>query len=71
MKNDFRKKGKACEICKTQKYERVPSKQPIGATPIPTKIVESISMDLFHIDNRIYVTCLDRFTKYLGLGLNH
>lgn len=40
-------------------------KQPIGATPIPTKIGESISMDLFHIDNRVYVTCLDRFSKYL------
>lgn len=67
MKNDFRKKGKSCVICKTQKYERVPAKQPIGTTPIPTGIGESISMDLFHIDNRVYVTSIDRYSKYYSM----
>lgn len=49
MKNDFKKRAQTCEICKTQKYE--PGKQPIGSTPIPTKVNESISMDIFHMDN--------------------
>lgn len=54
MKKDFFKWSKACEICKTEKYERIPVKQPIGATPIPTAVGESISMDLFYIDNKFY-----------------
>lgn len=65
MKNDFSKWAKLCEICKTQKYERNPIKQPIGATPIPTAVGKSISMDLFYIDKRIYVTSVDRYSKYL------
>lgn len=56
MKSDFSKFVKMCEICKTQKYERIPTKQPIGATPIPTAMGKSISMDLFYIDNKFYVT---------------
>lgn len=65
MKRDFAKWVKICEICKTQKYERVPAKQPIGATPIPKGVEESISMDLFYIDNKLYVTSVDRYSKYL------
>lgn len=45
--------------------ERNPVKQPIGATPIPTAVGKSISMDLFYIDKRIYVTSVDRYSKYL------
>lgn len=67
MKNDFKKKAKSCEICKTQKYERIPGKQPIGTTPIPMGVGESISMDIFHIDNKLYVSCVDRYSKYLFL----
>jgi len=67
MKNDFQKGTKNCEICKTQKYERVPTKQTIGSTPIPTAVRESISMDLFYIDNKIYVTSIDRYSKYLTI----
>lgn len=67
MKRDFGKKVKLCEICKLEKYERNPMKQPIGSTPIPTSTGKSISMDLFHIDSKIYVTCIDRFSKYLKI----
>lgn len=65
MKKDFIKYVRACEICKTQKYERMPIKQPLGITPIPERIGESISMDLFYIDNKTYVTSVDRYSKYL------
>lgn len=67
MKHNFSKKAKTCEICKTQKYERKPAKQPIGSTPVPTRTGQSIAMDLFHIDNKIYVTCIDRYSKYLQI----
>lgn len=65
MKKDFNEYVKACEICKTQKYERTPIKQPIGVTPIPERVGESISMDLFFIDGKTYVTSVDRYSKYL------
>lgn len=48
-----------------QKYERLPVKQPIGSTPIPKTVGESVSMDLFYIDNKQYVTSVDRYSKYL------
>lgn len=67
MKKDFQKWVNACEICKTQKYERVPKKQVIGSTPIPNTVGESISMDLFYIDNKQYVTSVDRYSKYLTI----
>lgn len=65
MKNDYIKWAQKCDICKTQKFERVPVKQLIGSTPIPKRVGESISMDLFHIDNKLYVTSVDRYSKYL------
>lgn len=67
MKNDFSKFVKMCEICNTQKYERRPIHQQIGITPTPTAVGESISMDLFYIDNNQYITSIDRYSKYLKL----
>lgn len=69
MKKDFTKFVKMCEICNTQKYERRPTHQIIGTTPTPTMINESISMDLFYIDNKQYVTSIDRYSKYLKIHL--
>lgn len=69
MKNDFIKFVRKCDICKTQKYERTPARQPIGSTPIPMAVGESISMDLFYIDNKLYVTSIDRYSKYLIVHL--
>lgn len=69
MKKEFEAYVKKCEICNTQKYERIPAKQPIGSTPIPMAVGESISMDLFYIDNKQYVTSVDRYSKYLLVHL--
>lgn len=71
MKRDFNKKTKTCEICKTEKYERQPAKQPFGSTPIPTRTGQSIAMDIFHIDKKLYVSCIDRFSKYLFIHSIH
>lgn len=65
IKRDFLKKAKMCEIYKTEKYEKRPAKQPLGKTPIPIRTGQSIAMDIFHIDNKIFVTSIDRFSKYL------
>lgn len=67
MKSDFTKFVKLCEICNTQKYERRPTHQLVGTTPTPTTINESISMDLFYIDNKQYITSIDRYSKYLKI----
>lgn len=69
MKRDFQKWVKHCEICKTQKYEINPIKQLIGYTPIPTAVGESISIDSFYIDNKQYVTSVDRYSKYSTVNL--
>lgn len=58
---------KVCEICNTQKYERRPPHQPIGTTPTPTTMGESISIALFYIDNKQFVTSIDRYSKYLKI----
>lgn len=71
MKSDFNKKARMCEICTTEKYERQPAKQPFGSTPIPTRTGQSIAMDIFHIDNKLYVSCIDRFSKYLFIHSIH
>lgn len=67
MKKDFTKFVKICEICNTQKYERRPTHQLVGTTPTPTSVGESISMDLFYIDNKQYITSIDRYSKYLKI----
>lgn len=67
MKIDFTKFVKNCEICNTQKYERRPIHQQIGNTPTPSAVGESISMDLFYIDNKQYITSIDIYSKYLKL----
>lgn len=54
-----------CSVCKIAKYERHPQKQIIGETPIPSNAGEIIQMDLFFVGNKIFITIIDKFSKYL------
>lgn len=56
-----------CEICKKNKYERHPILQEIGETPIPTAVGEMLCIDVFFVDNHKYLTCIDRFSKFLQI----
>lgn len=60
-----KKETQGCKICLTNKYERSPNKQPIGAAPIPNHVGEHIHLDLFHINGNTYISTTDKYSKYL------
>lgn len=53
-----------CSICKQSKYERHPSKQCFGKTPIPSRPGERIHIDIFSTDGKHYLTSVDKFSKF-------
>lgn len=60
-----------CNICLQNKYERRPNKQPIGKTPIPTKVGEYIQMDIFYMNNQTYISTIDKYSKYCYIRKLH
>lgn len=56
-----------CEICLTEKYERHPKKELLKPTPIPERPGHSVHMDIFHLNNRLFISTSDRFSKYFLL----
>lgn len=58
---------KSCSICLSNKYERHPTLQKIGETPILKKVGECVHINIFHIANRKYLTCVDKYSKFLQL----
>lgn len=67
IREDCKKYASGCEICLTEKYERHPKKELLKAVPVPTAPGYSIHMDVFHLDNRIFISTSDRFSKYFYL----
>lgn len=57
----------ACPICLKNKYERHPTLQMIGETPIPKTVGEILHVDIFHIANKQYLTCVDKYSKFLQI----
>lgn len=53
-----------CSICRESKYVRHPVKQVLGKTPIPSQPGERIHVDIFSTDNKHFLTCIDKFTKF-------
>ena len=64
MRVKTKKYVKNCEICKINKYERHPKKQIIGKAPIPKSVGEIIHIDIFHADNQLFLSCIDKYSKY-------
>lgn len=60
-----------CNICLQNKYERRPNKQPIGKTPIPTKVGEYIQMDIFYMNNQMHISTIDKYSKYCYIRRIH
>jgi len=56
-----------CEICLKNKYERHPKLQEIGETPMPNSVGEMLHIDTFFIDKHKYLTCIDKFSKFLQI----
>lgn len=56
-----------CEICLKNKYERHPVLQEIGETPIPKTVGEMLHLDIFFVEGKKYLTCIDKFSKFLQI----
>lgn len=53
----------SCEICQKAKYNRHPPKIPLNLTPTATKPFEHLFMDTVQIEQKIYLTIIDYFSK--------
>lgn len=67
MRNDCRNFATKCKICLTEKYERHPTREKVSPTPIPLKPGESVQMDVFHLAGKMFISTLDRYSKYCHL----
>jgi len=53
-----------CRTCQKSKYDRKPKDQKIGDTPIPTGFGEIIHLDIFSTEGKLFMTCVDKFSKF-------
>nr|ABI48306.1 pol protein [Drosophila melanogaster] len=53
-----------CRVCTQAKYDRHPKKQELGETPIPSYTGEMVHIDIFSTDRKLFLTCIDKFSKY-------
>jgi len=53
-----------CKVCNKAKYDRHPKKQELGTTPIPSYVGEMLHIDIFSTDKKIFLTCIDKFSKF-------
>lgn len=54
-----------CEICQIAKYERNPLDPPLSLTETPSKPFEIVHIDIFFIESDMYLTIVDKFSKFL------
>jgi len=53
-----------CRVCSLAKYDRHPKKQMLGETPIPSYAGELLHVDVFSTDQKYFLTCVDKFSKF-------
>jgi len=53
-----------CRTCARAKYDRHPSKQELGETPVPSRVGEMLHIDIFSTDRKYFLTCIDKFSKF-------
>ena len=56
-----------CQICRYQKYDCHPNKPFLQPTPIPTRLCEVLLIDIFLLEKKKYLSCIDKFSKYAKL----
>lgn len=67
MASTIRKQISSCEFCKLYKYERHANKPILQPTPIPRYPCEILHIDIFTLDKRIYLSCINKFTNFAKL----
>lgn len=65
MINSFKEYIRHCSICNKSKYDRKPTKLPIGEAPIPQKGGEFLHIDIFYVQNLKFMTCIDAYSKFM------
>lgn len=53
-----------CSVCKSDKYDRHPSKPLLLPTSIPSYPCEIVQIDIFEIDKQKYLSALDKCSKF-------
>ncbi len=56
---------KNCTICNQNKYNRHPIEIPIDEAPIPVNEGENLHVDIFYANKKIFLTCIDAYSKFL------
>ncbi|GBP10271.1 Retrovirus-related Gag polyprotein from transposon HMS-Beagle [Eumeta japonica] len=69
MNAKIKKITKQCKICQENKYERHPPNPILKATPIPTYPGQIVHIDIYHTNNKICLTAIDKFSKYAQVKL--
>jgi len=64
MASIIRTQLSTCTTCKLYKYDRHPNKPPLQPTPIPKLPMWDTSYRRFHIGGKIYLSCIDKFSKF-------
>jgi hypothetical protein len=67
MKRKIRKYIVLCESCNRAKYERKPYRIKFEETPIPKQPLEIIHMDIYIAQPNMFLSAVDKFTKYGAL----
>lgn len=65
MASTIRRQLSSCECCKLFKYERHPNR-PFLQPKYPCEILH---IDIFTLEKKIYLSCIDKFTKFAKLFL--
>lgn len=64
MHAKIKKIVKQCKICCGNKYDRHPNNIVLEKTPIPQYPGQYVHLDIYHTNNRVILTAIDKFSKY-------
>lgn len=64
MMSQVRKFAALCEICSSNKYDRHPLAPEFQVTPSPKYPCEILHMDIMEIQNKKFITVVDKFSKF-------
>lgn len=64
MKNKICQIINNCDICQTQKYDRQPQKLIFQIPETPTKPLDIVHIDIYHVNRQQILTVIDKFSKF-------
>lgn len=67
MSRTIRKQLSSCECCKLYKHERHLNKPLLQPTPVPSYPCEILHIFLCTLEKKIYLSCIEKFTKFKKL----